>query len=43
MIYHVVRDTLWENALSQGFYAADSLAAEGFIHASRKEQVAMAG
>ena len=40
MIYHVVQDILWKTALSQGFYEADSLAAEGFIHASREEQVA---
>ena len=40
MIYHVVQDILWKTALSQGSYEADSLAAEGFIHASREEQVA---
>ena len=40
MIYHVLQGTLWKTALSQGFYEADSLATEGFIHASREEQVA---
>jgi uncharacterized protein (DUF952 family) len=46
MIYHVVTETDWQNALQtagpdgQGFYEAGSLAVEGFIHASRAEQVA---
>lgn len=39
MIYHVVTNTNWQKALLQGFYAADSLAAEGFIHCSKQEQV----
>ncbi len=40
MIYHIVHKSKWEAALQQGFYEADSLASEGFIHMSTKEQVA---
>ncbi|MFM6925341.1 MAG: DUF952 domain-containing protein [Ferruginibacter sp.] len=40
MIYHVVTGTNWQKALQQGFYEADSLASEGFIHTSKAEQVA---
>lgn len=40
MIYHVVTTQNWQKALQQGFYEAASLAAEGFIHASKAEQVA---
>lgn len=40
MIYHVVYKTSWQLALQQGFYEAPSLATEGFIHLSTKEQVA---
>jgi uncharacterized protein (DUF952 family) len=39
MIYHVVPKSKWEAALLQGFYEADSLTSEGFIHLSTKEQV----
>jgi uncharacterized protein (DUF952 family) len=39
MIYHVVTVGNWEIALDAGFYEADSLASEGFIHASKEEQV----
>jgi uncharacterized protein (DUF952 family) len=39
MIYHVVTVSNWEIALDAGFYEADSLASEGFIHASKEEQV----
>jgi len=39
MIYHVVAKSLWQQALLQGYYEAPSLAAEGFIHLSKKEQV----
>jgi len=39
MIYHVVTAPQWELALQQGFYAAESLAVEGFIHASEEKQV----
>ena len=46
MIYHVVTKANWKNALQtagpggQGFYEAESLAKEGFIHTSKAEQVA---
>lgn len=40
MIYHVVSETEWQQALQQGWYAAPSLAIEGFIHTSKEEQVA---
>lgn len=40
MIYHVVTGTNWQKALQQGFYEADSLASEGFIHTSKADQVA---
>ena len=39
MIYHVVPRARWKAALIQGFYEADSLATEGFIHASKEGQV----
>jgi uncharacterized protein (DUF952 family) len=39
MIYHVVSEGAWKTALEEGFYAADSLATEGFIHASTASQV----
>ena len=39
MIYHVVTGQNWETAKQKGFYEATSLASEGFIHASKKEQV----
>lgn len=39
MIYHVVKTADWQQALARGFYAAPSLAIEGFIHTSKKEQV----
>jgi uncharacterized protein (DUF952 family) len=39
MIYHVVQKTIWDAAKKKGFYEADSLADEGFIHLSIKEQV----
>lgn len=40
MIYHVVSHANWQNALKLGFYEAESLAAEGFIHTSKATQVA---
>lgn len=39
MIYHVVTTTNWQKAVQQGFYETPSLALEGFIHCSKKEQV----
>jgi uncharacterized protein (DUF952 family) len=40
MIYHVIAASDWQKAQQQGFYEAPSLTAEGFIHCSKKEQVA---
>lgn len=40
MIYHVVTAAKWNAALENGFYEADSLKTEGFIHSSKIEQVA---
>ncbi len=40
MIYHVVNKKNWQKAVQEGFYEAASLAAEGFIHASKIQQVA---
>ncbi len=39
MIYHVVTNENWQKALAQGFYEHASLKAEGFIHASKEDQV----
>ena len=39
MIYHVITNTDWQNALENGFYEAASLATEGFIHTSKENQV----
>jgi uncharacterized protein (DUF952 family) len=39
MIYHVVTQANWQQALEQGFYEAPSLHTEGFIHTSKEEQV----
>ena len=39
MIYHVVNTPDWEKAIALGYYEHPSLAAEGFIHASMREQV----
>lgn len=40
MIYHVTYQDAWAHALETGYYEAPSLHSEGFIHTSRKEQVA---
>ena len=39
IIYHITPRTRWEAALSTGWFAADSLRTEGFIHCSTAEQV----
>ena len=39
MIYHVVSKKEWDAAQEKGVYEAASLASEGFIHASKNEQV----
>ena len=40
MIYHVTTQGNWDVAMAQGYYSADSIALEGFIHCSKKDQVA---
>jgi uncharacterized protein (DUF952 family) len=40
MIYHVTDTKTWQNALDKGHFEAASLHTEGFIHTSKKEQVA---
>jgi uncharacterized protein (DUF952 family) len=39
MIYHITHIAQWEEALQTGYYTADSLATEGFIHCSRATQL----
>lgn len=39
MIYHVTKRLHWVKALEQGWYEADSLSTEGFIHLSRHYQI----
>jgi len=38
-IYHITTQEKWELALKQGFYEADTLAKEGFMHCSSADQV----
>lgn len=38
-IFHITTKQAWEEALELGFYKADSLAIEGFIHCSTVNQV----
>jgi uncharacterized protein (DUF952 family) len=40
LIYHIIPRLQWEQAQAAGTYSAASLATEGFIHASTREQVA---
>lgn len=39
MIYHVVNQPSWQEAVKLGYYEAPSLSTEGFIHCSKREQV----
>ena len=39
LIYHIASQEDWAAARQEGAYRADSLASEGFIHASTREQV----
>ncbi len=39
MIYHISSRAAWQAAQGRGWYSAPSLASEGFIHCSRREQV----
>ena len=38
-IFHITTREDWEQALSKGFYEAESLHSEGFIHCSTDQQV----
>jgi len=38
-VYHIVLPDVWEEAKNNDSYAADSLAAEGFIHCSYEHQL----
>ena len=39
ILFHITEQTAWESAQRDGLYRAASLAAEGFIHLSKQEQV----
>ena len=39
MIYHITYQVDWSSALDAGVYTANSLASQGFIHCSTREQV----
>lgn len=39
MIYHIVDRTKWEKAQALSYYLPDTFEADGFIHASTKEQI----
>ncbi len=39
IIYHITTLSDWQAAISQGYYEADSLSIEGFIHCSTANQV----
>ena len=38
-IYHITSHSEWQRAQADGIYRADSLASQGFIHCSTREQV----
>jgi uncharacterized protein (DUF952 family) len=39
IIFHITTEAAWQAAQQKGEYIAESLATEGFIHASRASQV----
>jgi uncharacterized protein (DUF952 family) len=41
LIYHIARREEWQTALTSGIYTTESLSKEGFIHFSRRDQVAL--
>jgi uncharacterized protein (DUF952 family) len=43
MIFHLAQQTDFAKLAETGFYVADSLYSEGFIHCSRKSQVSATG
>jgi len=40
MIYHITTKSNWDKAIANGAFDTESLYTEGFIHSSKKEQVA---
>lgn len=40
MLFHITESTPWQTAQTEGTYRPTSLATEGFIHLSQKDQVA---
>lgn len=38
-IYHIIPSAQWELAQAEGIYEGDTLASEGFIHFSRRDQI----
>ena len=38
-LFHIVERSRWDEALTEGTYGPESLAAEGFVHCSYLEQV----
>jgi [acyl-carrier-protein] S-malonyltransferase len=40
VIYHITRADAWEQGQTTGSYSAESLAAEGFLHCSTRDQLA---
>lgn len=39
VVYHITTPELWDDALNRGIYTHPSMAAEGFIHCSFREQL----
>lgn len=39
MIYHIAKQTEWEQAKEKGYYAPAAYEREGFIHACKGEQI----
>lgn len=39
LIYHIVPEKIWKEAVEKGTYLGDTLETEGFIHASEIDQV----
>jgi len=39
LIFHILKKSDWEEALRRGEYQPGSLATEGFVHASTREQI----
>jgi uncharacterized protein (DUF952 family) len=39
IIYHIAKKPAWDQAVGEGLYRGDTLASEGFIHCSKREQV----